>query len=55
MSEITPQTNSLYKKIEELLKSIPELVTEEKDYHFLIKMILKCIININLVLKILWA
>ena len=55
MLENTPQTNSLYVKIEELLKSIPELVTEEMDYHFLIKAILKCIININLALKKLWA
>lgn len=34
MSENTPQTNSLYKKIEELLKSIPELVTEEKELRY---------------------
>ncbi|MEE1000031.1 MAG: site-specific DNA-methyltransferase, partial [Treponemataceae bacterium] len=34
MSEKTPQTNSLYKKIEELLKSIPELVTEEKELRY---------------------
>lgn len=34
MSENTPQTNSLYVKIEELLKSIPELVTEEKELRY---------------------
>ena len=34
MSEKTPQTNSLYKKIEDLLKSIPELVTEEKELRY---------------------
>lgn len=34
MLENTPQTNSLYKKIEELLKSIPELVTEEKELRY---------------------
>lgn len=34
MSEITPQTNSLYAKIEELLKSIPELITEEKELRY---------------------
>lgn len=34
MSENTPQTNSLYKKIEELLKSIPELVTEEMELRY---------------------
>ena len=34
MSEKTPQTNSLYAKIEDLLKSIPELVTEEKELRY---------------------
>lgn len=34
MLENTPQTNSLYVKIEELLKSIPELVTEEKELRY---------------------
>lgn len=34
MSENTPQTNSLYAKIEDLLKSIPELVTEEKELRY---------------------
>lgn len=34
MLENTPQTNSLYAKIEELLKSIPELVTEEKELRY---------------------
>ncbi len=34
MSEITPQTNSLYAKIEDLLKSIPELITEEKELRY---------------------
>lgn len=34
MSENIPQTNSLYAKIEELLKSIPELVTEEKELRY---------------------
>lgn len=34
MSENTPQTNLLYAKIEDLLKSIPELVTEEKELRY---------------------
>ena len=34
MSENTPQTNSLYAKMEDLLKSIPELVTEEKELRY---------------------
>ena len=34
MLENTPQTNSLYVKIEELLKSIPELITEEKELRY---------------------
>ena len=34
MLENTPQTNSLYVKIEELLKSIPELVTEEMELRY---------------------
>lgn len=34
MSENIPQTNSLYAKIEDLLKSIPELVTEEKELRY---------------------
>lgn len=34
MSENTMQTNSLYTKIEDLLKSIPELVTEEKELRY---------------------
>lgn len=34
MLENTPKTNSLYVKIEELLKSIPELVTEEKELRY---------------------
>ena len=34
MLENTPKTNSLYAKIEELLKSIPELVTEEKELRY---------------------
>ena len=34
MIENTPQTNSLYAKIEDLLKTIPELVTEEKELRY---------------------
>ena len=34
MKENTPQTNSLYAKIEDLLKSIPELITEEKELRY---------------------
>ena len=34
MLENTPKTNSLYVKIEELLKSIPELVTEEMELRY---------------------
>ena len=34
MSENTPQTNSLYAKIEDLLKSIPELITEENELRY---------------------
>lgn len=34
MSNTIPKTNSLFSKIEELLKSIPELITEEKELRY---------------------
>lgn len=34
VSKLSTETNSLYSKIEEILKSIPELITEEKELRY---------------------